>query len=44
MKRCYLSNAKNHVGIVGTILGNVRTAYLKAANSVYIRKNTKNCD
>ena len=25
---------QNHVGIVGTIQGNVRTAYLKAANSV----------
>ena len=32
---------QNHVGIVGTIQGNVRTAYLKAVNSVYIRKKDK---
>ena len=35
---------QNHARTVGTILGNVMIAYLKAANSVYIRKNTKNCD
>ena len=32
---------QNHARIVGTILGNVRTAYLKAVNSVYIRKKDK---
>ena len=38
----YLGNAQNHVGIVGTIQGNVMIAYLKATNSVLGRTKIRN--